>query len=38
MIRRTLYRWRSTLTGRFIKAPRILTALVKLLTVRERVK
>lgn len=33
------YRWRDTRTGRFIRAPLgILSALLKMLTVKERVK
>lgn len=33
------YRWRNTRTGRFIRAPLgILSALLKMLTVRERRK
>lgn len=31
------YRRRDTLSGRFVKAPRFLSWLVRLLTVRERV-
>ncbi len=31
-----IYRWRSSLTGRFVKAPRMLTWIVRLFTVRER--
>jgi hypothetical protein len=31
------FRWRSTVSGRFVKAPRFLSWLVRLLTVKERV-